>query len=396
MKDGDQQRDPALRILFLCEGNAETHDSWSGVSRSVVAHLRADGHRVEVGDCDLYGAARAALALRTFAWPRKRWWVRYHLDEAAFSARSAEAARVIRRLGAFDLYLQIGATFAPPESDPTPLLLYCDSNVEMSRLGAATGQSEGAMLTGRELAGVREREIRVYRRASMIFTMSERVRRSFIEDFGIPPDRLITVHCGPNVDVPRPAAPRETPAVPTILFVGRDFERKGGPLLLEAFTKVRRRMPEARLRIVGGRPERGGAQDGVEYLGFLNRDTPRGRDAIDAAYRTATAFCIPTRFEPFGTSFVEAMMYGVPCVGPAMWAVPEIIADGETGLLVPPGDADALAAALLRMLSDPSLVARMGIAARERAERLFSWRGVAQKMSAALHAVAAGAATRGA
>lgn len=375
-----------LRVLFICEGNAETHDSWSGVSRSVIRHLREEGHEVQVGDADLYGVARLGVALRTLAFPRKRWWVRFHLHEAAFRARSAACARIVQRqTGTFDVVLQIGATFIPPESDATPLVLYCDSNIEMSRLGAATGQSEGSMLTLSEMAAIRQREIRVYRRAALIFTMSERLRRSFIEDFGIPAERLVTVHCGPNNEVPSPDQSRDAqPDSPTILFVGRDFQRKGGPLLLEAFDIVRRKVPRARLRVIGGRPDRRRDDAGIEYLGFLDRDTANGRESMDSAYRTATVFCIPTRFEPFGTSFVEAMTYGLPCVGPSAWAVPEIIAHDETGYLVPPDDAERLAKALIRVLSEPEVALRMSAAARERADKHFSWRAVAQRMSRAI------------
>lgn len=379
-----------LRTLFLCEGNAETHDSWSGVSRSVVRHLRAEGHTVRVCDADLYGARRIGVALRTVAWPRRRWWVRHHLHASAFRARSEMCARAIRAAGpGFEVLLQVGATFMPPASCELPLVLYCDSNAELSRLGAASGHSEGASLTVRELAEVRDREEQVYRRAETIFTMSDRLRQSFIEDFGISPDRLITVHCGPNVDaLPPPVTAFRRPSPPTILFVGRDFDRKGGALLLEAFADVRRRVPEACLRFVGGRPSRRAVvPPGVEFLGFLSRDSAHGSSGMREAYESASVFCIPTRFDPFGTSFVEAMLYGLPCVGPAVWAVPEIIAHEETGLLTQPGDPGALADALVRLLSDPALAARMGVAARARAERHFSWARIAAKMSRALQDV---------
>jgi glycosyltransferase involved in cell wall biosynthesis len=377
-----------VRIIFVAEGDAETHDSWSGASRSVVAALREHGNTVQVGDADLYGMKRIAIAVRTLAWPRKRWWVRYHLHGSAFRARSAACARVVDELGRdADVLLQVGATFAPPESSDLPLALYCDSNVELSRLGAATGHSEGSALTAKELASVREREARVYERASIIFTMSEQVRRSFIEDFGIAPDRLVTVYCGPNIVVADPTSGRgaQDRTTPTVLFVGRDFGRKGGSVLVDAFSEVRAAIPGARLRIVTGtEPGSWAAAPGVEYLGFLSRDTVRGREAMDEAYRSATVFCLPTRFEPFGTSFVEAMMYGLPCVGPSVWAVPEIIRHEETGLLVPPEDPGALAEALKRLLDDPALSARMGAAGRARAAEHFSWAGAAGKMSRAL------------
>jgi len=376
-------------VLFLCEGNAETYDSWSGVSRSVLSHLRALGHRVEAADADLYGAERMMVALRTLSVPRKRWWVRYHLHDAAFRARSRACARAVGARGEVDVLLQVGATFEAPEIG-VPLVLYCDSNVEISRLGAASGQSEVAMLTERERSEVREREARVYARAALIFTMSERLRRSFIEDFGVPADRLVTVHCGPNVPVPPPrdeVALTDPGLPPRILFIGRDFERKGGPVLLQAFDLVRHRIPDARLTVVGGRPAHGSAPEHVEYLGYLDRDTESGRAAMDAAYRSATVFCLPTRFEPFGTSFVEAMMYGLPCIGPSTWAVPEIIADGETGTLVPPEDPVAVADALVRILEDPAWAVAMGDAARQRALRRFTWEAMAANMSAALERV---------
>lgn len=380
-----------LRVLFLCEGNAETFDSWSGVSRSVIRHLREQGHVVRVGDADLYGARRLLVALRSITWPRKRWWVQYHLGEAGFRARSAACARVVaRRGGKPDVVIQVGATFVSPPVDGAPLVLYCDSNIEFSRRGALTGQSEATMLSADELREVREREAAIYRQASLIFTMSEQVRQSFIADFGIPAERLVTVHCGPNTDslardTSRAAPP---PAAPTVLFVGRDFQRKGGQTLLDAFRIVRQQLPAARLRMVGGRPPNATNADGVEYLGFLSRDTTAGREAMDQAYRSASVFCIPTRFEPFGTSFVEAMTYGIPCVGPDVWAVPEIIRHEETGLLVPPEDAGQLASALLRVLTDPVRAQAMGEAARERVERHFSWEAVARKMSRALLLVA--------
>ena len=108
---------------------------------------------------------------------------------------------------------------------------------------------------------------------------------------------------------------------------------------------------------------------------------------MDRLYRSADVFCLPTRFEPFGTSFVEAMGYGLPCVGPKAWAVPEIIEDGRTGYLVPPEDAESFAAALLELLRDSALRRRMGDAGRERAQGRFTWPGIAERMVQALEPV---------
>lgn len=388
--------DGVTRILYLSEGDAETHDSWSGVSRSILEHLRAAGYSVRAGDADLYGAKRWWTVLRSFSMPMRRWWVRYHLGATAFVARSAACAKVVAaRRGSADVILQIGATFAIPEDERTPLVLFCDSNIELARAAIDTGHSEAAVLTPAERDGVREREARVYSRAALIFTMSDFLRRSFIEHFGIPAERLVTLHCGPNIPVPEftDGLDARADGPPTILFVGRDFHRKGAYQLLEAFAEVRAEIPEARLVMVGGgrNAQRMAAPPGVEFVGFLSRDTESGRRRMDSAYRSAHVFCIPTRFEPFGTSFVEAMMYGLPCVGPAAWAVPEIIDDGRTGLLIPPGDRPALVQALTRLLRDRGEARRMGEAARVRALERFSWAHLMERMSAGLASVVAAA-----
>jgi glycosyltransferase involved in cell wall biosynthesis len=379
-------RRPVLNILLLCEGDARTRDSWSGVSKSVVENLEALGHRVTSCDVDLYGARKLWTAVQSTALTRRRWWVRYHLGPAGFAARSEECARhVAAHRGAFDVVLQIGATFRVPDDIGVPVVLYCDSSIELARAGRGSGYSDAAFLDEDEIAAVRAREADVYAHATRIVTMSHQLRESFIRDFGLDPRRLVTVHVGPNVsidDAERPADAATAP--PTILFVGRDFGRKGGDVLVQAFSKVRARLPNARLRMIGSVP--GDAPEGVEFVPFQSRDTPGGREAMDRAYRTADVFCIPTRFEPFGTSFVEAMLYGLPCVGPRAWAVPEIIVDGETGILATPEDPDSYAEALARLLLDRDLARAMGRAGRTRAVAEFSWSGVASKIRDALEA----------
>lgn len=378
------------RILLLAEGDAETHDSWSGVSRSLVQHLRGLGHTVRTGDVDLRGIGRSVAAVRTISLSRKRWWVRYHLSEAGFAARSVESARRVQELlGDADVIVQIGATFMVPEHVRVPVVLFCDSNIALSKRAAVSGVSDAAFLSDAEIAEIHAREARVYGRAALIFTMSNLARESFISDFGVPPEKLITLHCGPNIEIPDPPAPVLAAGPPTILFVGRDFNRKGGGLLLQAFRRVREGLPDARVRLIGSvqdaPPDRG-----VEFLPFQSRDTDAGRAAMEDAYRSASVFCLPTRFEPFGTSFVEAMFYAIPCVGPAAWAVPEIIEHGVTGLTVPPDNADALADALLTLLRDPERARAMGIAGRDRAFEHFTWPGITTRMSAALTGLLAG------
>lgn len=381
----EQGRGP-LRILLLCEGNAETHDSWSGISRSITTALRDAGHTVVTADCDLYGVRRVLALLATWSPRRFRWWVRYHLGGLPFRLRSGRAAHHIRvHRREVDVILQVGATFSPQGHGSVPYLIYCDSNARLAERGRALGHSEVSALTPKELDAVVERERRVYREASGIMTFSERLRESFIEDFSIPAERVHTVFAGPNFSVEDIPFPRDLPSwdTPTVLFVGRRFERKGGDLLLRAFGRVREVLPAARLLIVGP-PDLQVDQEGVTNLGFLDRDDPAQAERLRAAYESAHLFCMPTRFEAFGLVYLEAMLFSLPCIGPDAWAVPEIVTDQVTGLITPPEEVDALAAAMLDLLRDPERCGRMGRAGRDRAVRSFTWPSVADRVAQCL------------
>lgn len=373
-----------MNIVFLCEGDAESWDSWSGISKSLVDGLRSAGHTVVTGDVDLSGTARVLGAALTFALDRRRWRTRFRLGAPPFRLRSWRAARHIgARRSRPDLIVQVGATFQPSGRGTVPYFLCCDSNIWMAQHGAETGHSDAVSLTPRELHGVARRELDVYRHAAGIFTLSERLRRSFIEDGGLPPERVHAIHAGPNLDVTR--IPRTLPRTdaahpPTILFVGRQFRRKGGDVLIEAFRRVRAHIPDARLWIAGP-PAPPTPEPGVTFLGDLDKNQPAGWAALAAAYGSADVFCLPTRFEPFGIAFIEAMYFGLPCIGTDAWAVPEMISDGETGFTIPIDDVEGLADRLLRLLGDRSLARAMGRAGRERAERHFTWERTVQRMT---------------
>lgn len=384
-----------LRVLVVCEGDAETWDSWSGISRCVVEHLRAEGHHVKCLDAELYGLDRHLTALRAFTPDRRRWAMRFRLGPKGFAARSAKAQRLVdAHVADADVVMQFGATFRVRVPRGVPHVLYCDSNFEYSREGAGSGHSEAAALLDEDARGVMAREASVYGSADRIFTLSERVRRAFIERFGVPADQVEAVYAGANFALgEEPEVPTDRgPFEPVILFAGRAFERKGGSLLLEAFHKVRARIPGATLIVMGPDQLPGGtpAPEGVELLGYVDKATPAGREQLFSAYARARVFCLPTRFEAFGIVYLEAMHYALPCIGPRNWAVPEIIEDGVTGLLHEPEDADSLADALCAILSDPDRARSMGLAGRRRLEERFTWRLVVRRMVRAVEALPSG------
>lgn len=226
-----------------------------------------------------------------------------------------------------------------------------------------------------------EREI--YDNAAKVFTWSSNVSRALIEDYEMNPERVACIYTGSNSPVPRaqPADPIRY-ARKEILFIGLDWQRKGGPALLRAFRKLGERHPEATLTVVSRVPE---DEDlgGVNYVGLV----PLAE--IPEYYARASIFCMPTRLEPFGNVFVEAMWHQLPIVATRVGALPDIVEDGMNGFLVPPGDASALADRLSELLDDPERCARMGAASRGRAAGRYDWPLVAQDMRARIEATLA-------
>lgn len=217
-----------------------------------------------------------------------------------------------------------------------------------------------------------EREI--FQNAAFMFPRSEFLRRSLIDDYGCDPRRVIRVGGGANLKM---ASLDNKPYDSRIaLFVGMDFERKGGLILLKAWETVHKQYPKAQLWIVGPKSRSTPAVTGVHWFGRVH-----DREMLAQLYRQATLFVMPSVFEPWGHVFFEAMGHGLPCIGSACCAMPEIIQDGVTGLLVPPADPEMLAEALLSLLGDPERAEIMGCRAHSGILQGHTWDDVVSRMA---------------
>ena len=181
-----------------------------------------------------------------------------------------------------------------------------------------------------------------------------------------------------------PAVDRSAHEGFTVVFVGGDFERKGGFELVEAFAQAVRERPELRLVLAGSDPAARNPDRlihewvpaarrarGLETIAALERDGSLRRlpwvsreQLLREVYPSADAFAMPTHAEGFGFTNVEAMSFGLPVVTSTAGPATEIVAHETTGLLVAPGDVGALRDALLRLASEPRTAARMGDAGR--------------------------------
>jgi len=328
---------------------------------------------VERIDTELQPWQRYAVALATFHPSWLRWKERFWKSMLAFRMRSTNSRSKLACIEQpYDIVMQVHALF---QTRGAPYVVYIDNTHYQS----VQGWSPWNPFTTRDLERWYARERAIYQQALHLFTMSETVAETLVTFYGIPAERVSNVGGGANVD----ALPvlDEAMREPVILFVGHDYRRKGGDLLVEAFRRVRERVPAARLQIVGNTEAPG--EPGIEVLGRID-----DRKRIAQLYAQASVFCLPSRFEPYGLVLTEAMAYGLPCVSTTVCGIPEIVVHGETGLLVPPDDSAALSTALLQLLEQPSYAAQLGAAGRQRVEQHLNWDRVVDRMSPILDRVA--------
>jgi glycosyltransferase involved in cell wall biosynthesis len=203
-------------------------------------------------------------------------------------------------------------------------------------------------------------------RSDAVICVSEDMRAFSAQREGIPREHMTVIRSG--IDVERFARPRDRgaarrqlgigPGTPTVLVTSRLHSSKGHDSLIEAMRTVRAARPDAVLLVAGDgaervRLERLAAPDGgaVRFLGT--------RSDVEDLLWAADLFVLPSNREALGLSLVEAMAARRPCVATRVGGVPEVVRDGENGLLVQPGDADALAGAITRILDDPVLAGRL-------------------------------------
>ncbi|MFA6286235.1 MAG: glycosyltransferase family 4 protein [Opitutaceae bacterium] len=229
----------------------------------------------------------------------------------------------------------------------------------------------------------------IVKRSDALLTHTALHREELIRQWNLPPSSVHLIPLG--ITVPADSALRESAndRPPRVLYVGRFEHRKGVDVLLSAIPAVLASAPGTTFDLVGHdandywqqrfwRENPGIPREQVRFHGKV------GATALLAAYRDCDIFVAPSRYESFGLIYVEAMAWGKPVIGCRAGGIPEVVTDGENGLLAEPGDIAGLRDALLRLCLDPALRTRLGGQARRRAVERFSREAFA-RASAALY-----------
>lgn len=363
-----------MHLGFACTWDPDPRRTWSGTPWNLWQALSQDADVTDLGP-HVGRLPRAALKTlyarrhdgRTVSvWKWSRTW-------------EALAQRTIGRNAArhdCDAVLEIQDLAALDR----PFFLYQDLSVDLLRdaqraWGGAVPGFEG--VSQRTIERRRERQHRMYDHAAGIFTMSRWLADDLVTSTGVAGDKVHVVAPGTNNTA---VAGTERVAPPNgrrLLFVGRDFHRKGGDLVVDALAILRRDVdPSTTLTIAGpsawSRP--GSPPEGVTFAGSV----PEAE--VSRLYDTHDLFVMPSRFEAYGIVFVEALSRGLPCIARDACAMPEIIQPGVNGALVAGDEPQVLADAIAHTLDDESLRASCW-EHRGRVAEHFSWARAAREIT---------------
>jgi glycogen synthase len=223
-------------------------------------------------------------------------------------------------------------------------------------------------------------------RAARVIAVSAGMRADVLAHFPVDPARVVVLHNGIDAEAFRHTARRDALGrhgvrTPYALFVGRISEQKGIFPLLEASADF---PPDFQLALCASSPDTPALEarlaDAVARhprVRWINQMLPH--EDLVQLYSHAAVFCCPSVYEPFGLINLEAMACETPVVASAVGGIPEVVVDGDTGLLVPPGEPGALAQAVRQIASDPALGARLARAGRRRVEARFTWDRIAER-----------------
>jgi glycosyltransferase involved in cell wall biosynthesis len=216
-----------------------------------------------------------------------------------------------------------------------------------------------------------EREI--YRHATLNFTMSDNVADSIVKDYGLSTDRVANILCGPCLNV-SPAAVFDDRRYDNrkILFVGVEWERKGGPILEAAFKLVLKKFPNATLDVVGCSPKL--TTPNCNVVGKI----PLAE--VSKYYQHASIFCLPTRFDPNPNVCFEAMAYKLPVISTKGGSRSEFIIEGKNGYLIEVDNPQQLADKTIELLASPQKCQSFGEYGHQMVRDRYTWEKTGAKI----------------
>lgn len=319
-------------------------------------------------------------SLQAFDWNLSYWRSRTHANLALFKKLTNDAHQFIRdNQHQADLIFQHGIVYdGIPETCTLKSIGYTDYTYKLSARQKEFGRFP--FRDSEEKTWI-EHENKIFLKLNRICTHSQFTAKSLLNDYQITPEKIGVVGGGLNLaEVPQISDCKHLPPTQpfNLFFIGNEFYRKGGDLLIEAFQLARKKLPEIKLTMITHLPV--DQNWNLQNISVVLPNIDSSRRQIIKLFKNADAFVLPSRMETWGDVLIEAMAFGLPCIGIRELAMADIIDDGKTGYLIQNGDILQLTDAILKLAEDSKLRSQMSQASHQKVIEKFTWDKVVQRI----------------
>jgi glycosyltransferase involved in cell wall biosynthesis len=359
-------------LMYPCTDPASPAN-WSGTPHGLLNGFAALGIEVITIPCRMPELARVPVALLSRC--RGARGAVAHREPVSAWARSIAMEIALRQAGHLDGLVAMGTDMynlkQVVRGCAVPVATYDDGNFKLF-LRYKDSDLHLRRFPIKAVQAWATRQADACRSATVVCVSTPWAKRSAVEDFELPESKVRVVGMGHR--------PRSVPdelrdwTTPRFLFVGVEWERKNGAAVVGAFARVRERFPNARLDLVGEHPPLD--LPGVTGHGYLPRESKTAQDLLDRLYARATAFVLPSRFDPSPIAYLEAASAGLPVIATTCGGAGELLRDAA--ISVDPYDVDALVCAMLQ-LAESETARSMGTLAAARAAE-STWQAVAGRI----------------
>lgn len=356
-----------MKLLVLSVG-------FSGVEKQVINHLKAAGVEVKVIEMKKFYSIWFFSIISTFrlSFSVKKWIQRaetkynnYHGSPKAFAMKSNWIVKKVKsELANYNNVLQISGTFsldALKATDNFNYYILTDYTKALRKTEVLNNEKRRWMAVEKSL----------YNAADGIFVPSGYIKDSLLNDYAIDSNKTHVIGYGSKYPIVNNIKTKRN----NILFVGNDFERKGGLQLLDVFKALQKNIKDLEFTIVGPRFNPAPNLAGINYLGQVS-----SAEELSIIYSEATLFVLHPESEPFGLVFLEAMSHGIPCVGTELDAMPELIVSTGAGKVVNVNDKTALNDVLHDLICNEEEWERYSENGKAAVTNFYNWKSVVDKI----------------
>jgi glycosyltransferase involved in cell wall biosynthesis len=365
-----------VKIVGASFGDPRKESTYSGLSKYLFSTIEKKAHLVtclstkQLRPWDIFSGA--VDFSKTFKYGRPGLNLGWLWREKTVEKLSKRFSKQLKGVTDFDIILQTG-THIRVELDG--VRHYCITDMTILQ-GVESKQFHLTKLKGPLAAEAIETQRSIFENCDAIFAVSNWVKKSIVADYGIKAEKVFITGLGASVSGDVDIEAKEPNS--NILFVGRDWHRKGGSIALEAFKRINKSIPDAKFVIVGCSPKV--SHPNVKVLGHLNKTDPGHLIMLTECFKRSTILCVPSLFDCFGFCFLEAQYYGVVPVTFNGEGREDSIKNNVTGILVEERNAEALSEAIIELLKDPNRVKEMSLAGYHYVREKFTWDHIAQKV----------------